>query len=270
MKDGEILTAEWLLKKDEPIDTRDTEQFLNRSIFGILGMLSRIRKLGSYSNKTIYTLNATLKVIFTILNIILLSLSRSFLFIIIYFLYIGFSLIFVESQHRKSILAISLTLPVLTFVMLLPSFINGNINNSILIIMKVFGSILSANILSYTTKWNYITKSLKLFLVPDIFIWVMDITIKYIVILGEHSVNLLYALKLRSIGKNHGKHTSITSIMGNLFLKSKDMGEEMFSAMECRGFTGEYKSISKFKIDKADIFYSAANILVLILFITLK
>jgi cobalt/nickel transport system permease protein len=53
--------------------------------------------------------------------------------------------------------------------MLLPSFINGNINNSILIIMKVFGSILSANILSYTTKWNYITKSLKLFLVPDIF-----------------------------------------------------------------------------------------------------
>lgn len=130
--------------------------------------------------------------------------------------------------------------------MLVPSFIDGNIYNCVLIIMKIVGTIPSVNILSYTTKWDKISKSLKLFFITDLFIWVMEITIKYIVILVEHSLNLLYALKLRSIGKNNKKYNSISRIIGNLFLKSKDMGEEMFSAMECRGFTGEFNSVTNF------------------------
>ena len=61
------------------------------------------------------------------------------------------------------------------------------------------------NILSHTSRWSEISKSLKLLFIPDIFIWIMDITIKYIVLLGEHSINLLYALKLRSIGIHSNK-----------------------------------------------------------------
>ena len=260
------MEADWLLKKEEPVNINDNEQFLDKSILGILGILGRIKRLGTYSHKKVYKLNGTLKLIFTLLNIVLLCLSRSFLFVAIYDLCIAASTIFLENKHRKNILLISCIMPMLTAVMLIPSFINGNIYNSILIIMKITGTILSVNILSYSTKWNYITRSLKLFFVPDLFIWVMDITIKYIVILGEYSINLLYALKLRSIGKNDKKHNSLASIMGNLFLKSKDMGEEMFSAMECRGFTGEYSSVSDFKIHEIDILYSLLNIVVVTFF----
>lgn len=65
--------------------------------------------------------------------------------------------------------------------------------------------------------------------------------------LGEHSINLLFALKLRSIGITSNKYNSLTGIMGNLFIKSYKMSEEMFHAMECRSCRRIYYK-SKFKI----------------------
>ncbi|WBL48029.1 energy-coupling factor transporter transmembrane component T [Clostridium estertheticum] len=97
----------------------------------------------------------------------------------------------------------------------------------------------------------------------------MDLTIKYIVLLGEHSINLLHALKLRSIGITPNKYNSLTGIIGNLFIKSYKMSEEMFHAMECRGFVGEYTIKANLKLKKVDYVYFIINILLLSLFIFL-
>jgi cobalt/nickel transport system permease protein len=261
------MESDWLFKKEEPVTISDDEHFLDKSILAILIVLARIRRIGSYSNKKYYKLNGTVKVIITFINILLLSLSRSFLFVSALDFWLLISLVFLERDDRKSILLLSVVIPVITSIMLIPSFASGNTHNSILLVMKIAGTILSVNILSHTTKWDHVTKALKLFFIPDLFIWVMDITVKYIVILGEHSLNFLYALKLRSTGKNNRKYNSLSRIMGNLFLKSKDMGEEMFSAMECRGFTGEYDSIVKFKVNKTDVLYCAVNVLIIAFFI---
>jgi len=261
------MEAEWLFKKEEPAAITDDERFLDNSILAILSVLGRIRRIGGYSNKKYYKLNGSLKVIITFINILLLSLSRSSLFVLTLDFCLLISLIFLERNDRKSILVLSIAIPAITSIMLIPSFVSGNTHNSILLVMKIAGTILSVNILSYTTKWDHVTKALKLFFIPDLFIWVMDITVKYIAILGEHSLNFLYALKLRSTGKNNRKYNSLSRIMGNLFLKSKDMGEEMFSAMECRGFTGEYDSIVKFKVNKIDMLYCTVSILIITFFI---
>ena len=125
------------------------------------------------------------------------------------------------------------------------------------------------NLLSHTTKWSEISKSLKLLFIPDIFIWIMDLTIKYIVLLGEHSIDLLYALKLRSIGITPNKYNSITGIIGNLFVESYKMSEEMFHAMECRGFVGEYTTKANLKLNKIDYVYFITNILLVSLFVYL-
>ena len=143
----------------------------------------------------------------------------------------------------------------------------GNIYNSLLLFQKIITTILLMNLLSHNTKWSEISKSLKLLFIPDIFIWIMDITIKYIVLLGEYSINLLYALKLRSIGITSNKYNSLTGIMGNLFIKSYKMSEEMFHAMECRGFVGEYTTKVNLNLKKMDYIYLAINILLVSLFI---
>lgn len=70
---------------------------------------------------------------------------------------------------------------------------------------------------------------------------------------------MLYSLKLRSVGKNTGKYTSLSGIAGTMFIKSKEMAEDMYSAMECRGFTGEYHVNSKLKFTFADFIYIMIN-----------
>lgn len=261
------MAADWLFEKEEYKPVNDNERFLDKSIIAIIAKLGRIKRRGSFRNRGFYKLNGIIKVVFTLINIFLLALSRSFLFVSIEGIFLIISLGFLEEEDRKGILSISFAIPLFTLIMLFPSFISGNHYNCTLIVMKIICTVLFVNILSFTTKWDNITKALKSLFIPDIFIWIMEITIKYIVILGEHSLNCLYALKLRSVGKNNNKYISLSRIIGNIFLMSKDMGEEMFSAMECRCFTGEYKSVSKFNINRNDIIYCAINIAMILIFI---
>jgi cobalt/nickel transport system permease protein len=96
-------------------------------------------------------------------------------------------------------------------------------------------------LLSLSTPWNDIFGAFHGFRVPGLFILVLDITLKYIMILGGMALEMLQALKLRSIGRNSGKTQSLAGIAGMLFLKSRHLAQEVFWAMECRGFTADYR-----------------------------
>ncbi|MBI6871179.1 energy-coupling factor transporter transmembrane component T family protein [Clostridium aciditolerans] len=257
---------EWLFKKDNYVPQNDEDKFIDKSIFSILHVLSLIKRSSKINNGFIYNINSVVKVLFTVLNIIFLSMSKNLTYILLVDVYFLLILSLLDVEDIKKVLSISLVVPLFTLVMLTPSIIMGNVKNSILLITKVIGTIVIVNILSYTTKWHDITKALKLFFIPDVFILVFDITIKYIYILGEFSLEMFYALRLRSIGKNDNKYSSVTRIMGNLFLKSKEMGDEMYSAMECRGFTGEYSSYTNSKVGTKDLIYGSVNMLVILLY----
>ena len=263
------MIEKWLLEKDKYVPDKESNGFIDKSIFSFLKVFSNIKR-DRNKDKLIYKINPAMNVIFTIINILLISLSRSFIYLFIVDIYILMSIFLTDIEERRNIIAISLFFPITTLVILIPSMLNGNIYNSLLLFQRMISSVLLANLLSYTTKWRDVSRSLKLLFVPDIFIWVMEITLKYIVLLGEYSTNLLYSLKLRSIGKNHDKYGSVTRIMGNLFLKSYKMSEEMSSAMECRGFVGEYSIAAKAKLGKMDYLYGLINIFLIILFVVIN
>ena len=105
---------------------------------------------------------------------------------------------------------------------------------------RVYVSVTLVGILSAGTSWNKLTGSLRTFHVPPLFIFTLDITLKYISILGEICVDILRAVSLRSVGKNPDKAKSFSGVLGITFLKSSEMAEEMYASMCCRGFTGEY------------------------------
>jgi len=85
-------------------------------------------------------------------------------------------------------------------------------------ILKILVSVAAVNILSLTTQWNDLTGALKAFRVLYMFIFVLDITMKYILVLGEFSLNMIYALKLRSVGNSNNKSTSLSGIVGTMFI----------------------------------------------------
>jgi cobalt/nickel transport system permease protein len=142
----------------------------------------------------------------------------------------------------------------------------GLYNSMVMITPKIFAAVIAINMLSYSTQWNSITGALKTFFIPDIFILVLDITIKYIILLGEFSLNMLYSLKLRSVGKNKSRYTSLSGIAGTMFIKSKEMAEDMYAAMECRGFTGEYHINKIISFTFADFIYIIINALIIYTF----
>ncbi|MHB8062215.1 MAG: energy-coupling factor transporter transmembrane component T [Ruminiclostridium sp.] len=259
---------EWLLKDENYIPQTDKDTFVNKSILSLLGILSRIRTQSGYRTEKFHV-SAVLKVAFTFILIALLSMSRSFTFTIIVNVYLLFALSLMSADEIIKILRASFIIALFTFVILMPAAFWGNYYSMTMITPKVFATVIAVNILSYSTPWNLITGALKTFFIPDIFILVLDITIKYIMLLGEFSINMLYSLKLRSVGKNKNKYTSLSGIAGTMFIKSKEMAEDMYVAMECRGFTGEYHIYKKFRFTFADFIYIIINAVIIFTFIYL-
>jgi len=262
------MVPQWLLEKDNYIPKKEKNLYIEKSIFSLIKTISIIRQ-NKNQDKLIYSINPSLKVAGTILMILCVSISRSFIYLLIIDIYVLINLFLIGKKSSKRILFKSFIFPLITLITLIPSMIFENIYNSLLILQKIIITILLMNILSHTSRWSEISKSLKLLFIPDIFIWIMDLTIKYIVLLGEYTINLLHALKLRSIGITPDKYNSLTGIIGNLFIKSYKMSEEMSHAMECRGFVGEYTTKANLKLKKIDYVYFIINIVLVSLFIYL-
>ncbi|MGB4587817.1 MAG: energy-coupling factor transporter transmembrane component T [Clostridiaceae bacterium] len=250
---------EWMQKDEIYSPETDKNGFIEKSILSILGVLSRIKSQEIEANQ-LYRVDPLLKVVLTFLLVILLSLSNSFSFIIVVSVYLLVVLSLLDAEIIIRIFRISTIVALFTFIMLVPALILGSGGNIIMLTGKVFTTVAAINILSRTTKWNEITGALSFFHVPDLFILVLDIAIKYILMLGEYALSMLYSLKMRSVGKNRRKYTSLSGIAGTMFLKSREMAEDMYSAMECRGFTGEYKSHRSFRLALADYGFILANI----------
>jgi cobalt/nickel transport system permease protein len=261
---------DWLFKEDNYIPLKDKTTHIDKSVLSILSVLSKIRHEDKSGKGGIYMISSPVKFIFTIFFVVLIALSKNFYYVLLIDSYILFTSSMMSLKDIKRIYSLTSIVVLFTFILLLPSILSGNTKNSVLIICKIAGSVTLLNILSYSTRLRNITNSLKILFVPDIFILIIDMTLKYIIILGEFSVNMLYSLKLRSIGKDRQKHTSVSNLIGVLFLKSKDMAEETYHAMECRCFTGKYKSNLRFKFKSVDLVYIFINSILIIMFFILK
>lgn len=265
-KNQQIDMPEWLLKKENYIPQSDKDAFVTKSILSVLRVISRIKMQDSVSQSKL-KINVPLNVFFTFVILLLMSITRSFIFIIIINVYLLLILSTLDADRLVKILKMAFGVTLFTAIIMLPAFFLGNSYSSIMITSKVFAAITAIGLLSYTAKWNAITEALKRFYIPDIFILILDITVKYMYMLGEFSLNMLYALKLRSVGKNNNKYSSMAGIAGTMFLQSIEMAEDMYHAMESRGFSGEYRIYNKSKFKWVDYLYIAVNIGLIILFI---
>ena len=257
---------EWLLKSENYIPLADKDTFVDKSILSVFKVISKIKKQDSREG-TESQIDVPLHVFCTFVLILLVSLTRSFIFVMIVNVWLLAVLSMTDTKRMVQILKMSMGVTLFTVVVMLPAFISGNTYSSIMITTKVFATITAMGLLSHSTKWSGLTEALKRFHMPDIFILILDITIKYIYLLGEFSLNMFYALKLRSVGKNRSKYSSMAGIAGTVFLQSKEMAEDMYHAMECRGFTGEYHINNKSKFKWLDYLYIGINFGFFILFI---
>ena len=133
----------------------------------------------------------------------------------------------------------------LTFVLLIPAMLMNpaGISNNLVVVGKVFLCVTMVTIFNHTTQWNHVTLALRKLHVPGVFVFTLDITLKYIVLLGNLMQDLLTSMQLRAIGKHDKKYSSIGGVMGVTFIRGTEMNEQMYEAMRCRGFTDDYRGL---------------------------
>ena len=149
----------------------------------------------------------------------------------------------------------------------LPAFLLGRGSNLLPVFAKVLLASLAAAIFSSATSWPSMAAAFSTLRVPDIFVMTLDMTVKYISLLGDLLAQMLCALKLRSVGRDRRKMSSLAGLAGTLFLKSKDAAVEQYQAMECRCFDGKYAVSCRPGPGWRDAVFVAADLAILAAFL---
>jgi len=169
---------EWLLKEDNYIPPGDRDTFIDKSILSILMVLTRFRLQAASNKKSALGINARVKMISSLILILTVSLTRSASYIFAVYVLLLLEISLLDARDIKHIIKSGAAVAVFTLIIFAPSALMGNAKNTLMIAMKVFASVTAVNILSCTTDWQDMMGSLKMFFVPDIFIFAIDITIK--------------------------------------------------------------------------------------------
>jgi cobalt/nickel transport system permease protein len=215
-------------------------------------------------------MHPSLRLLSSFLLILFVSLSRSIYFLAIVGTYELVIMCLMSGPKIAKVLKTSFVASLFAFVIFLPSALWGNWPGVLAVAAKVLLSVAAAALVSATAPWSEISRALSSIRIPDIFILVLDLAIKYISLLGGLVLDMLYALKLRSVGHNTDKTASLSGVAGTVFLKSKEAADEMYAAMECRGFSGTYRVAVRSGLSARDYVFIAVNVLILSLFFFLQ
>jgi cobalt/nickel transport system permease protein len=234
---------EWMKKADCYVPPKDGGTFAVKTIQTFGRMMSRLKIQQGHEKK--YALPALVKFLLLVGGLLLLSLSRNRLVMLAYAAVLQVYLCTWPAKDILSIYKASGMAALLAFVLWIPAMLWNpeGISNALVMVLKVFLSLEMVSILNHTTQWNHITGALKKLHVPGIFIFTLDITLKYIVLLGTLIGDMLTSLRLRSVGKNNKTYQSVGGVMGVTFIRGSEMSREMYEAMRCRGFTDDYKGL---------------------------
>jgi len=255
---------DWIGRPEDYAPRADRDRFIDKSILSVLGALAGIRnRPGEGEVPRGAAVHAVVKLTSTFLLILLTSLSRSIYFLAIVGTYLLVAICLMSGERIAKVLKLSLVAAAFALVIFLPSALWGNWPGVLMVATKVLISVALASTLSATASWSAISRALAAYRVPDLFILVLDIAVKYISLLGGLVLDMLYALKLRSVGRNDDKTASLSGLAGTAFLKSKEAAEEMYAAMECRGFSGSYRAARRVRLSLADFGFVAVNVLVI-------
>ena len=134
---------------------------------------------------------------------------------------------------------------------------------ALLMISRVGISVTLAVLLTLTTRWNNLLRALRTFFVPKIFIVTLEMTYRYIFVLITLLEDMFLARKARDSGHSSGaeQRRFIGSSIANLFGKSLQMSEDVYTSMIARGYTGEIYTLQRFQLRWMDVFSMGVSLM---------
>ncbi len=256
----------WLLHDEGYRPRRDGDRFIDRTILALFRVLSLARARGAREEGGA---DPFVKVLAALGFLLLVSLTRSRGFLLLAGVAFLVLLALQRSERIAAVLATAAAVGAFTALILLPSVFTTGPTPAATLLARVFLSVGAVRLVSATTGWASLSGAFKRLRLPDLFILVFDVALRYVALLGGFALSMLQALRLRSVGRNPGKGAALSGVAGTLFLESKEMAEDLFAAMACRGFTGQYRPPPRGRLGLHDAALLAALALLLAAFLAL-
>lgn len=243
----------WLQNSESYNPPKGKLGFADSTKKSILGLISHFKNNSdTYEAKEA---NTSLRLFVLLVLVVLTAICKNFSFVIFMLAIVTVRIALLKPAKIKELIKSILPAIVISLIILIPSIFFGNPKTPATVLGKILVCTSLVLIVSLTSPMSDIARSLKIFHIPDIIIFTIQITIKYIMILANICSDMLTALKIRSIGKSKDNKAAMSGIMGSLLIKAKIASEDTAKAMECRGFDGKYQKQKMKKLKGIDIIY---------------
>ena len=236
------------LQKNEcnDFEFKKSSMFLGKNLNTLSKLLDKIRFTRNEASEKNSPYIRLLE--FMILTIVI-SLSKNLIFLWITSLFFLSKLALFKGSTIISVVKRLFILCLLSFVFILPGVIFANNVNPSLFLFRV--------------------KALRQLGMPMLFVQTMDICYKYIYVLGNVTVSIIEAVKLRCIGMKEDKRL-VGAIIGQLYLSTDRYTRELYEAMVLRGYNLNNLRKKRLSFNRYDLLSVLRTVVLLIVFIVLK
>lgn len=138
--------------------------------------------------------------------------------------------------------------------------VSGGIISFITLMIKGLLCLMASYLLVASTPFNSLCAALRRMHVPAILVSLLMLTYRYISLMMEEVSIMTTAYKLRAPGQKGIHFKAWGPFLGQLLLRSFDRAEEIYAAMQLRGFREEYPFAPQKKLCPADFIYAAGVI----------
>lgn len=223
------------------------EGFLRKNVLALTRLLARVR-VGSrvgQCDSAIDRMLARVAVPARLLGLlVLLGCTSAAANMAFAYLMLGVSLVMLAARPAGQIAPVARTAGVVALVtalVMLPAALLGQPTSAVRMATKAFATVSLALGLFQHVSWSQVTSALRWLRLPSQAVFVLDMTLRDIELLGRAALELSDALALRSVGVARDATAGAAGVMGMTFLRAHELAARQSEAMRLRGFDGSYE-----------------------------
>ena len=109
-------------------------------------------------------------------------------------------------------------------------------------------------LLVLTTPWNHVLKALRVLHVPAVMVTILGMTYRYLFLVLQSAHDMFESRRSRMVGELTGRERRrvAASSAGVLMSKTFDLSNDVYLAMQSRGYRGEVDLLDDFRIGRLD------------------
>ncbi|MDD2556132.1 MAG: cobalt ECF transporter T component CbiQ [Syntrophaceticus sp.] len=140
------------------------------------------------------------------------------------------------------------------------------LQGSILFFLRIICAALLIILVTFTTPFHVLLRSLSDLRIPQIFTHLIQFTLRYFFVLYDEILRMRRARRSRNfeLGKTIWSRRTLSTIgglIGVLFIRSYERGERVYYSMMSRGFRGEMQILNDLQVETRDIIWGVVIVL---------